>query len=319
MFNDSVLDSHTPVDFVSHLRVDNSINQSLEKDYHSQRYEEKIREGIKYAKTKKVVFVGLLRDRESIVSHIKNKVEELGKYFLSYKVLIVENDSKDDTRSLLLKWSKSNSNVKILGCGINAKVCRLGKKPTIGHTIDEERIQKMVDLRNIYLNEVKSMYSDHDYMMVWDFDLLSSVYTDGVMNSIGWLNDPNGKDIAQVCSNGIVRWPFLTYFYDAYATVRKNDTYHIDNFNLHSLKEKFFENSYYVGDDPEECESCFSGFSIYVIKYLLDSSVRYDMSLNDPDEYDKTRLECEHTRLNKKIKGKKMINPSMLHVILRNE
>jgi hypothetical protein len=66
------------------------------------------------------------------------------------------------------------------------------------------------------------------------------------------------------------------------------------------------------GDEPFEVDSCFSGFAIYRTSSLLDPSVRYDMS--GPDN-----IECEHVRLNTKIKGKKIVNPSMINFVLLNE
>ena len=63
-----------------------------------------------------------------------------------------------------------------------------------------------------------------------------------------------------------------------------------------------------------DVDSCFSGFAIYRTEALLGEEVVYDMT---PKE--EGNIECEHVRFHRKLKGRKVVNPSMIHYILLND
>jgi hypothetical protein len=296
-FNSSIHSFFTPESF--------EIPKNLEETY-----EKKVNQGKEFAKTQKVVIAALVRDVKDKIPDIIKKSEKMGSIFQDYHILIVENDSKDGTREELLEWSSLNPKVTILGCGYNASVCSIPNTPkTDGHSVDRSRIEKMVTLRNIYLDEIKKNFSTWDFSIFWDLDTTGSVYIDGVWNTFGYLQDQ--KDLNVVCSYGIYRWGALTLFYDSYAYLWPNEKFHINLKTIHDIRKGLWEVQYNRGEDLVECDSCFSGFAIYRISPILPSNVIYDMS-------DESNLECEHVRLNMKIKGKKMINPSMINLVLEN-
>ena len=297
-YNSSVLSLYTPDSF--------PIATALK-----ERYDNLVKLGIDHLKNKRVVVTSLVRDVARKLPDIKRKVERMCQLFGDYRILIVENDSTDGTRAALLHWAAENPRVVILGCGYNASECKLPKAPkTIGHGVDRTRIQKMVDLRNIYLNEIKKSYSDWDYAVMWDMDMIGSVYLDGVTNSFGYLS--KNPDVDVVCAYGIYRWGMLTLFYDTYALLHRGETFNIEMKTIHDLRKGLWEAKYNRGDEPVDVDSCFSGFAIYRISGLVDDSVYYDMS---PPE----NLECEHVRLHIKMKGKKVVNPSMINYVLLND
>ena len=297
MYNSPVLSLYTPDTFYT---------------YKPKRYEERCRKGVTEASKKKVVIAGMVRDVAKRLPEIKKKVERIAKVFKDYKILIVENDSKDGTREALLEWASSNPNVIILGCGYNSPdECniKIASQKTEGHGVDRRRIEKMVYLRNIYLDEIKANYSDYDYSIFWDMDMIGSVYLDGIYNTLGYMKDHPDVDVA--CANGIYRWGPLTLFYDTYALLHKGEGFHIDHKTIHDIRKGLWEMKYDRGEDPVEVDSCFSGFAIYRVEALLPDHVMYDMSGED-------NLECEHVRLNMKIDGKKVVNPSMINLVLEN-
>ncbi len=298
MYNTSALSFFTPDTFPikeSNLRTYNKMSAAGEIEM----------------KNKRVIITSLVRDVADRLPEIKRKAEKVGSLFKDYRILIVENDSKDGTRELLLDWAKANNKVTILGCGYNVEKCSLPKMPkTIGHGVDRPRIEKMVKLRNIYLDEIKNRYTDWDYMIMWDLDMISSIYLDGIANTMGWL--AKDSTINVVCAYGIYRWGMLTLFYDTYALLHVGEKFHIDDKKIHDIKKGFWQASYQRGDLPFAVDSCFSGFAIYRTSSILDESVIYDMS--GPEN-----LECEHVRLNMKIKGKKVVNPSMINFVLLND
>jgi hypothetical protein len=279
--------------------------------------EEDIDFGFQVAKSRKVIITTMVRDVAKTIPLIKKKVERTGKMFGDYRVLIVENDSADGTRETLLQWAKENPKVIILGCGVNAPECKLKTQKTVGHSVDRSRIQKMVDLRNVYLEYIKSSFpasskegSGWDYVIGWDLDALGTVYLDGIASSLTFLeSDP---DIDCVCANGFYHWGAFKLFYDTYAAVDLEEKFHIDFKTLHDIRKGVWEANYSYGSKPVEVRSCFSGFTIYRTSALTDPEVWYEMS-------DETNLECEHTVLCDLIKGKKFINPSMINLLILNE
>jgi len=128
MYNSSILSSYTPESFQN----DNPITKI------------NIEKGFQIARTKTVVICTLLRDVEHKLPELIKRAERVGSIFKDYKVLVVENDSNDNTRSKLLSWAKINPKVLILGCGENVEKCSmkeaLGK--TEGHSVNAYRINK---------------------------------------------------------------------------------------------------------------------------------------------------------------------------------
>lgn len=293
MFNSSSMSFFTPSSF---------------KIMNEDRYNSVTSKGFEVASQKKIVICGLVRDISSRFNMIRKKVERLGAIFKDYHVLIVENDSKDDSRQKLLDWHASNPRVDILGCGYNVNSCKMKFPKTEGHGVDRPRIQKMAHLRSIYLDEIKSNFDkkEWDYVAVWDLDIIGSVYIDGIANSIGHFDED--KEIDAMCANGFYQWGPLTLYYDTYAHLDPEDSFHIDLKTVHDIK-KGVGVRYSRGHEPVDVTSCFSGFTLYR-RDILDEA-EYDMS-NDGN------LECEHVRLHKNFKKMKL-NPSMIHLVIYNE
>lgn len=311
----------------SNLSLYTPKNFSFSSDERKKKYDLEVSRGEILAKQKTVVIATMVRDVESRVAVIKKKVEATGDMFADYRVLVVENDSKDGTRAELLKWVSENPRVTVLGCGYNEKMCKLPKTPkTEGHSVDRGRIQKMVDLRNIYLAEIRGESTNgranlegirsnpylgsSDYCFFWDLDSISSVYLDGIAHSINLLESQ--PEISVVAANGLYRWGAFTIFYDTYALLHTNEKFNIKDKRSHDIRKGLWEARYSRGDDPVEVDSGFGGFAIYRTKNLLADGVKYDMT---PGE----NIECEHVRLHKHLSGKKILNPSLLNLILLND
>lgn len=274
-------------------------------------YEKNLAKGIKIAASSKIIIASLVRDVEKNIPQIIEKVESLGKYFENYIVLIVENDSEDHTRQLLFKWREANPRVQILGCGVNnPETCKLPKTPkTIGHQVNLPRLKKMATLRNIYLDYIRDYLDPQDwpYTAIWDLDSLSVVYEDGFLHSLGAIS--KNQDVGVVCANGIYQWGAFTYFYDALAYLEKGEVFHIDDHMAHNIRHGVMESIGERGDDFHEVDSCFSGFAIYKTPELVKS--KYDL----PEE----QMLCEHVALHQRMNTKKVVDPSMINLVLLNE
>ena len=282
-----------------------------------------IEKGKEYLKTKKVSFCGLIRDGEERLPHVISKVEKIAKYFKDWEVLIVENDSKDNTRRMLLDWSNKTKKVSVLGCGgINLPECKLNMKPTIEHDISDYRITKMATLRNIYLDELRKR-DDIDLVIVWDFDLISEIDEKGLFETAYKLSTNN--EINAVCANGIIKHdalPFMTgetikkeigvplyFYYDTYAYREIGD-------KMDLLKNKGFYD--FIYSNPDKCDdnkikkvrTCFGGFTIYKKDALLKSKYGTYKDAND-------KAICEHEFLNENIDGV-YHSKELLHLVYKN-
>lgn len=254
-------------------------------------------------KKSKVVICALLRDASSNIDYIRRKAKSLTSKFQDYRILIVENDSSDDTRKKLLKWSKEDDKVIVLGCGINSNECNLKFPKTENRRVFYSRIWKMAYLRNIYLDYVKGFFSNFDYTIVWDMDLLSSIYLDGIMNSFGYLCCRK-HEIDVVCSYGIFRWPMFDLFYDTYAYSELGEEFDINIKHILDLRRGLTV-KFNRGESIRKIQSGFSGFAIYKTSSIVNKKYFVD-----------EKIECEHSSLTKGLNV--YINPSMINFVLRN-
>ena len=76
-----------------------------------------------YKSNKTITICCLCRNISNIFSKSKIKLETIGKIFKSYQIVLFENDSSDNSRKLLKKWTQENKNVILLNC--NVKDCKL--------------------------------------------------------------------------------------------------------------------------------------------------------------------------------------------------
>lgn len=278
------------------------------------RYEKKLAKGIKEASNNSVLMIGMCRDIEERIPMIMDKVEALGKLFKDYKVLILENDSKDHTRSLLFKWRKRNPRINILGCGFNSDPpggCKIPNTPkTIGHGNGRPRIEKMARLREMYLDYIKENISseEYPYTIVWDLDSISVAYHDGILVSLGEFS--NKPDAGVICANGIYQWGAFSPFYDTYAYLEVGEEYDPETHKGHTVRHGILDGGFSRGDDLHEVDSCFSGISIYRTEAMKTSSYQLPPG----------PLVCEHVAFHKSMKGhKKYMAPAMINVLALND
>lgn len=304
IYNPQLLDLHTPKDTFTYSPENRKI------------YLQMTKYGADAAKTKSIIICVLLRDVADKIQNIRKKAEACGEMFRNYRVLIVENDSSDGTRPLLIEWARENPKVVILGCGVNTSVekCHIpfASKKTEGHGVDRTRIDKMTHLRNMYLEYVEENFPHFDFMCVWDLDIVGSVYLDGIQNTMGWFLSPKSplKDADVICAYGIRKYIDLKVYYDTYAHLDEGDDFQLKYKYLHDI-EKGLSKHYKLGDSPVKCVSCFSGFAVYRLRSVLDTDSYYSISPTD-------NIECEHVRFHKKLK-RIYLNPSMIHVVLVND
>lgn len=262
-----------------------------------------IKKGFDFMKTKTIVFCGLARDIQKVFNRVKQKYEFFGSFFKDYKIIIVENDSKDKTRELLLEWVKTNPRVTILGCGVNKNECKMNTKTFSSFNVGSERIGKMAMLRNIYMEFIKNL--NFEYTTIIDFDIRGSLYIDGIAHSFYCFSE--NPHIDAIGANAINN--FLNTYYDPFALVELNKPLDFSDYKekvSHDIEiSKKYD--YKMGDKLVPVRSCFAGCVIYKTNQIRNR--RYKSA-------PKGKLGCEHVYFNDGLKM--FMNPSMLFSVWAN-
>lgn len=270
--------------------------------------------GRKHFSQSRVIIAGLIRDREEHIESLRLQLYSLTRSFADYAIVIVENDSKDRTREKLLEWTKHDSHVHVIGCG-DSPSCQLSLAETKRQFRPEiSRIQKMVRLRNIYLDYIDNhqQLSQYDYLVVEDFDLKTYTYTDGLYST--GFHFQNDSSINAICSNGIYYNRLLnnlisyeTYF-DPYA--------HKDQYNLNwsmvynDLWSTMFR-QYACQKDLISVYSCFSGRTIYRYRSIRGKHYRTYLDRNQ-------QAICEHVGLHEYFPNIYLNSEMIFYVVANN-
>ena len=106
----------------------------------------------------KAIFAGCARSCAPFLDGVLANVEALGSTYDAFELVIVENDSADDTRNRIEEFARSRPNVSLIDAdGLDEK-----------HPIRGDRLAVA---RNIYMDAVRDdKYSDCDDLVVLDFD-----------------------------------------------------------------------------------------------------------------------------------------------------
>lgn len=272
---------------------------------------DKIKLGLDYYKTKNVIIAGLIRDSADSIDIMKKNVAKFASIFASYKVLVIENDSKDDTREILLEWAKSNPNITVLGCGINADTCELNLPPASYKTKNEKRIRKMVLLRNIYMDYIaqnSSLFTNFDFLVAIDFDIKGTFYLDGIGSS-GY-NFMSKKELDGICANGLGLSDMIVGVYkryhDPYAHKEIGEIGSDSLFNVGN----FWQIPNCDHGDPKKLRSCFNGLTIYRLSSIINKKYTYDIERGE--------TLCEHVTFNSQMNNI-YIDPGLIFVVLSNK
>ena len=265
-------------------------------------------QGQEYFKDKKVIITGLIRNSEDTIDKLKLNLKKIANIFHDYRVLIVENDSNDNTRKLLLQMAREDPKIIILGCGINVDKCSIKDSSNTDKGIGANRIKKMTKLRNIYLDYIKdnkNEFESYDFLICMDMDIIGTIYTAGLLHSGYLFKEDNTID--GLCANGIQIYNNILYisklYYDSYALKMAKDPGKVSSIEVFPYP-KCLNGSIKV-------KSCFGGFAIYRFESLKGKAHLFKME-------NKNDAICEHTTLNEQLDNI-YINPYMFFMIIHNK
>lgn len=245
--------------------------------YFKNKNEERMKTNIEITKGKKILFCGLCRNIEERVAKNIRMLEELGSYFGEYKIILFENDSKDDTRTIIKNLSDINKNIKLIQCENNENC--IFNDPILNSygSLSNKRIDRMAYFRNQYMKLIKEKYSNYDYVMMIDMDI------EGYMNIDGFLENfslDNEEKWDAIFASGIMEAPYTLgsiWFnsYDALAYVGKKDN--IDKYQNELSKSKLIYNFFNQLREIKNSDgkyvpiqSAFNGCGIYKLKSMID-------------------------------------------------
>ena len=220
-------------------------------------YRDLVKSGLNRMQQSSAVICGLARDVAEILPVTITRLERIGQRFGDYRIVIYENDSRDDTRSLLVHWADRNPRVHAIteqiGDPVNVPARCL------------QRAARMANYRNRCLDVLRSEYPHFDYALVVDTDLQGGWSDDGLANTFGH----DGWDF--VGSNGIIfkrlgRELNVPIQYDAWA-------FRVDEAFSALPTRQVNEMTWPPGGPLIPVTSCFGGLGVYRMDAIL--SARY--------------------------------------------
>lgn len=148
------------------------------------------------------------------------QIEKLRSQFLESRVIVIENDSEDDTKSILQNWANTCTGVMVKSQDVYSETIP-GKVGDVLPAFSFHRISRMASYRNQYMEELEQLDFDADYVIVVDPDV-HSFSVEGIANTFGqpvsWdMVSSNGKGVHHAF-RGLYRYHV---YYDAYAAKDK--------------------------------------------------------------------------------------------------
>lgn len=268
--------------------------------------------------TKKVIFVGVLRNCMPHLNAVLFNMNRLSNLFSEVGYVFIENDSTDNTQQIIKEWGRSKNNFFFVNFDGLAAIPQRGLRLEFA--------------RNAYLELIKSktQFSDFDMMIVMDMDdaNIFTINESSVREAINFLYSEH--DYAAVFANQ------LGTYYDMW-TLRHELMCNVDVWeevfdyvllNNCSDEEAFnatFSNKIYSikeNEPPLEVDSAFGGLGIYKMNFVLKNKNPYLGSRlkilptkNGEPRFCRFEM-CEHVHFNLGIKnsgGRLFIFPKLIN------
>lgn len=243
-----------------------------------------------------VAICALARDCESALIHNIPKIEALRKHFRDSAVIVVENDSVDETKAVLDQWSNSSKHITIISQDFNTTTIPSQSSSNLYPGTSLYRIEKMASYRNIYLDWIERQTAKFDLIIMVDIDVLS-FSEDEILNTINLAPSNWGG----IFANGYTDTKFAdcsvySMFHDMYAYSENLPAKkpYITYGKLFELKKQM--NRKLSKQKFLKVISAFGGFAIY--KSCAITGLRYGAYANG-DIY--MEALCEHIMFNNEV------------------
>ena len=269
-------------------------------------YFNEMKRGMKSMQTKSIVIAGLIHNAEQQIRPMKMWFDEMKKLCKSCHIVIVENNSIDNTEVYCKQWQRMDPKHVHLVC--DQTICNNNWKIKEDKGPESERIEKMSYLRNLYLDYIQANFSTGiDYVFAMDFDLRGILFWDGLFHSM-YCFDKNAKIEALAC-NGLIEGDLL--YYDSFAFARDRSELRwsslLDKANHDQEVLLYISKEYEESQELDHVASAFGGFCIYRFEHFIKH--RYG--------YEKDRYTCEHCVFHENFEHF-YVNPNMVFLIQEN-
>jgi hypothetical protein len=144
---------------------------------HAEAYFAACRRGYAAMAASRVAITGLARNIGRVLPVTIQRIENLGRCFADYRVIVYENDSTDDTRLELARWSRGNRRVHL--------VTEVLADPVNPTTRCLARAARMARYRRRCQEEVLDLCRSFDAAIVIDFDIQGGFSIDGIASTFG--------------------------------------------------------------------------------------------------------------------------------------
>jgi hypothetical protein len=144
-----------------------------------------VRKGRLTAKNQAFAVVGLAKDCLQALEKQIERIEYLGSQFREYKVVVMENDSKDGTRARLEEWASVNTNVILVECeDLGTKRCHLESTGKGRELLKDTRIARLANFRARCQKTLFETGFQPDYVAVVDMDILGELDYNGFFHTL---------------------------------------------------------------------------------------------------------------------------------------
>lgn len=243
-----------------------------------------------------VVMCALARDCEDSLRKNIPRVGEMRKMFERSAVIVIENDSKDQTKELLYGWQKNSPGVHVISEDLNTVTIPEASSSNSYPATSLYRIEKMASYRNKYMQWIESQEEGYDLVIMIDIDV-PDFSMEGIYESIrsapqGWgALFANGYTDTRVLGK-----PVYSMYYDMYAYMERwpKQKPYVTYGKLFAEKKK-------MNQKLENCDylpvlSAFGGIGVYRAEAI--AGLRYQAVANG-DQY--LEALCEHVPFNKSV------------------
>lgn len=233
-------------------------------------YRRRVEFGAAKAQDRRVAFLAICRNAMPWLTFTMHHVEQTGRHFKGWRAFIFENDSTDGTKDELSRLCKES------GGRVSCEMVDNGR-PHLNYTKTSDRTIPLAEYRNQCVAWARANCRDYDYAIVFDTDPWGGWSVDGVLNTIGHLEDHEwaraaGMGAYSWCEWGQPVWQQPTIcHYDAWACRWTwVGEHHPPPFNMvwfHLWHPP-------VGSPPVKMNSCFGQLGVYRMRNYLQGVYR---------------------------------------------
>ena len=250
-------------DMINKVKTQNVFLEKLQLQYWTNKIHNYIR------RNKSVIFCSTVKNISQYVDIVYNNIQKLFYMFDEYKIVFYYDNSNDNTLDLLNNLKNRDSNIKIF---------------TNTEALSHERVHNITKGRNVLLDYIKNYYDHYTYMVMIDFDNVST----------GEIN----PSVLEKYINDDKNWDCLSFnrnmYYDIWALQYNSIVHHYLGFNEHIAIQnchklmtneisdtlanacEMYNRTGNLEDSLFEVHSAFNGFAIHKIYKILNMSYSYN-------------------------------------------